>query len=185
MKRTHDEIRKRVDQLLSRYNAPDEGQMQSAIDRVEARLRSAVDEAPVQRSIEVAETRSWRFPKMAFAFAAGAALFALTLSAPYIRTLVGGGAGQHVAKAVEGAVYRQSGADTRPVDISNNIDLNDVVSTNDASAQLMLVDGSRVEMRSRSALSLARANDGLTIRLNTGRSASYPHEVPAASCHAW
>lgn len=180
MKRTHDEIGKRVDRLLSRYNVPDEGQMQSAIDRVEARLRSAIDEGPVQRIADVPEPRGWRFPKLAFVLAAGVALFAATLSAPYIRTaLVGGGTRARVAEAIEGAVYRQSGTEARLVETGGSVSPNEMLRTNDATAQLMLVDGSRVEMRSRSELSLARANDGLTIRLNTGsiivNAAKQPH----------
>src|SRR5262249_55138415 len=138
MKRTHDEIGKRVDHLLSRYNAPDGAQMQSAIDRVEARLRSAIDDAPVQRTIEVPEARTWRFPKMAFLLAAGVALFALTLSAPYLRSIVSSGAGERVAEAVEGAVYRQSGSDARLVNAGGSVRLNETLRTNDATAQLTL-----------------------------------------------
>jgi ferric-dicitrate binding protein FerR (iron transport regulator) len=48
------------------------------------------------------------------------------------------------------------------------VQANDTIQTREGGAQLVLADGSRVEMRAQSALALERVDDGLRIRLSRG-----------------
>jgi uncharacterized protein (TIGR03435 family) len=52
--------------------------------------------------------------------------------------------------------------------VDGTVQSGDTIQTNGGGAQLALLDGSRVEMRSQSELSLERADDGLRIRLSKG-----------------
>jgi uncharacterized protein (TIGR03435 family) len=74
-----------------------------------------------------------------------------------------------LVEAVDGALHRLSGSGSEALRIGDRIRANEVLRTNGgAGAQLALTDGSRVEMRSQSELSLERTDDGLRIRLSNG-----------------
>ena len=65
--------------------------------------------------------------------------------------------------------YSLSGSTREALRQGDSIDANETLRSNGgAGAMLALTDGSRVEMRSQSELSLERADDGVRIRLGTG-----------------
>ena len=141
MKHTSHDIGARLDQLLARHRTPSPDRMQTAIDRVGREIGSA--EIPVSaQAVKTSGSRSsWVAAVAAVAVAASVAIAMLW---PEHDT--------PVYRVLEGAV-----------------DQNDSIRSNSgAGAVLELADGSRVEMRSHSALSLERANDGLRIRLSAG-----------------
>ncbi len=73
------------------------------------------------------------------------------------------------AQAVNGNLFRVSGQDVLPVGAGERIDRHQSVRTgSNSGAVLELADGSRIEMNSRSELSLDRANDGVNINLARG-----------------
>lgn len=73
------------------------------------------------------------------------------------------------AKPVEGLLYRASEGNADHIHAGERINAREVVRTNDyASATFRLPDGSRVEMRPKSELSIERVADGIRIRLNKG-----------------
>jgi uncharacterized protein (TIGR03435 family) len=68
-----------------------------------------------------------------------------------------------------GLLYRTAGSKIASVHAGDSVRLYDTLrSGTDAGAMLVLPDGSHVEMRSESELSLERANDGLSIHLSRG-----------------
>jgi hypothetical protein len=70
---------------------------------------------------------------------------------------------------VDGTLFLVAGNEVKPVAAGQKIARNDVVRTGkDSGAVIQLADGSRVEMRERSELSLDRASDGVSIRLERG-----------------
>jgi uncharacterized protein (TIGR03435 family) len=109
--------------------------------------------------------------RTAWAVAAGV-LLTLTVSGALARwwTLTGGaGDAPAVVEAIDGALYRESGERSQAIALGDRVRPDEVVRTSGgAGAQLALADGSRVEMRAQSELSLARTDDGLRIHLRSG-----------------
>jgi uncharacterized protein (TIGR03435 family) len=141
MKHTSHDIGARLDQLLARHRTPSPDRMRTAIDRVGREIGSA--EIPVSApAVKTSGSRSsWVAAVAAVAVAASVAI-AMLWPEP------------------DTPVYRV---------LEGTVDQNDSIRSNSgAGAVLELADGSRVEMRSHSALSLERANDGLRIRLIAG-----------------
>ena len=74
-----------------------------------------------------------------------------------------------LVEAVDGSLYRAVEGPSETVSIGDALEADETVRTNGgAGAMLALADGSRVEMRSQSELSLARVDDGLQVRLTSG-----------------
>lgn len=74
-----------------------------------------------------------------------------------------------VAQTVDGNLFMVSGADIHTIAAGARIDRDRVVRTGkESGAVLELADGSKIEMRERSELSLNRASDGVKIRLERG-----------------
>lgn len=74
-----------------------------------------------------------------------------------------------VAQTVDGNLFLVSGADIRGITAGERIERNRTVRTGkESGAVLQLADGSKIEMRERSELSLNRANDGVKIQLDRG-----------------
>jgi uncharacterized protein (TIGR03435 family) len=109
--------------------------------------------------------------RTAWAVAAGV-LLTLTVSGALARWWMltsGASDAPAVVEAIDGGLYRVSGERSQAMAPGDRVRPSDVVRTNGgAGAQLVLSDGSRVEMRSQSELSLARADDGLQIHLRRG-----------------
>ena len=73
------------------------------------------------------------------------------------------------AQTVNGGLFLVSGQDIRPVAAGERINRDQAVRTGmDSGAVLELADGSKIEMNSRSELSLDRAGDGVSIKLSRG-----------------
>ena len=70
---------------------------------------------------------------------------------------------------VDGGLFSVSGHDVRPVKAGQRIERGQAVLTgNGSGAMLELADGTRIELASRSELSLTRARDGVKVRLARG-----------------
>ncbi len=107
---------------------------------------------------------AWRWMRPVAALATAAVVFAV-LQLRVVRESVGPPALARV-EAADAGVYRGSGEPARSGD---SIAAGSLVRANGGTgAVLALTDGSRVEMRSQSALSLEHADDGVRIRLNRG-----------------
>lgn len=74
-----------------------------------------------------------------------------------------------VARTIEGRLYRLSGADMSAVKAGDALKAGEPVRTGAESAAVIeLADGTRIEMRERSQLSLSGAHDGVRIHLSRG-----------------
>jgi len=150
MKPDRDRFEKTLRRHLSLFGAPSTSQIEASRGRVRDRLRAQLDTAPEQAPSEIRASRVRYFWRAGLVFAAAAAGVVLVVTAPWkeadwIATV----------EAADGSRY--------------TIGPNAVLRPNDAGgAMLTLKDGSRVEMRSHSELSLERAQDGIGIRLRTG-----------------
>jgi uncharacterized protein (TIGR03435 family) len=128
-----------ADSHLGLFRAPPEEEMAQAEERALRRLRSEPRYAPAP-----ARPPLWRMSRLAVAGAAAAIVFAvIALRPPRSETLF---------RVVEGEVHQ----------------VDSLRSDGGKSAVLALADGSRIEMRAGSELSLTRADDGLRILLNRG-----------------
>jgi hypothetical protein len=74
-----------------------------------------------------------------------------------------------MVQTVDGGLFSVSGQEVRPIGAGQRIERSQIVRTgNSSGAILVLVDGSRVEMNSRSELFFDRGSDGVRINLNRG-----------------
>jgi uncharacterized protein (TIGR03435 family) len=71
-------------------------------------------------------------------------------------------------EAADGSLSRIAGGKTIPILPGKRIEAQEIVRAGSEGSTLVLADGSRVEMRAQSELSLERADDGVRIRLNSG-----------------
>src|SRR6185436_7638219 len=71
--------------------------------------------------------------------------------------------------STDGSVYRTAACKPEAIPVGGSINIGETVRTSGAAGSVLaLADGSRVEMRSHSELSLERADDGIRIRLRSG-----------------
>jgi uncharacterized protein (TIGR03435 family) len=137
--------------LRQRKGSPAEER--AALDRVLEKLQSEGDQDAKEFTQEFQKPPRViaRWPM--WSGAAAAIVLAVAVSAVFVRTLT-----QYAPPAVVEAI-----------DGKRNIEFGESVRSNDATGLVVkLADGSRVEMRSESELSLERADDGVRIRLHTG-----------------
>jgi hypothetical protein len=100
---------------------------------------------------------------------AAALLMAVALQFPAVRDLVWPIDVHAVVQMVDGGLFRLSGHDAQGIKVGQRIERGEAVRTGAASgAMLELADGTRVEMASKSELSLVRARDGVKIKLARG-----------------
>lgn len=76
--------------------------------------------------------------------------------------------GARAAEAVDGSLYRVIGATKAALPVGADIRFSETLDANGTGAVFVMSDGSRVEMRSHSQLSLEPADDGVRIRLSQG-----------------
>lgn len=135
-------------QVLARH----EGGLQGAF----ASLDVAENETPVRAPL---------FARKPVWVAAGAvAIIALAVSIAFLTTT----ATAKVA-SVEGGLHRVIGAEILSLKVDDAIRMGDVIRSNGGSGgSLVLADGSRIEMRTKSELVLERAADGVRIQLHNG-----------------
>jgi uncharacterized protein (TIGR03435 family) len=144
-----------------------------AWDRVMDRLRDHPDDVSVDSAFTTPAT-SFDQPKSRWRvwvlIAAGAMVLVLVvfMRMPAIRNSQQPGDGLHaVVESADGGLFRVSGGQS--VRAGELVSEGDIVRTDQSlGALLTLADGSRIEMRPQSALSLERASDGARIRLDTG-----------------
>jgi uncharacterized protein (TIGR03435 family) len=130
-------------------------------DEVDGFLRQFQPRQPRQPRGLMAVTRNRRMT-LWLAVAASAAVLLIVFFAST-------GVFRSVATIVDGPLYRISAGESRPVASGERIKSGEIMRTETgAGAMLALSDGSRVEMRSGSELSVERGDDGLRVRLNRG-----------------
>jgi uncharacterized protein (TIGR03435 family) len=158
-----------VERLLGLFNSPPSEEMEQARQRILRRLRSE-SVHPIQESLTV-ESKTlpskWRWQAVALTVAAAAVVLGLFVGIPAIRNSNRAIDVHAVVESADGGLFRVSGG--QPLQTGEKIEAGDIVRTDggDGTA-LALADGSRVEMRAQTALSLEHAGDGVRIRLDNG-----------------
>ena len=101
--------------------------------------------------------------------AVAATILAVIVGGLMVRDAVQRRTSAAVVETDGGSVYRVDGVEVHPFTVNERIAFGDLVRSNGgAGGMLLLTDGSRVEMRSRSELTFERADDGVRIRLGRG-----------------
>ena len=155
--------------MLTRYlkrhgGAPGE-EVSSAVTRVWRRLEPHALHVPAHRPPRHTSNYAWH---VTFAALAAAAVFVLATT-PLVREWTSTNPARAVVDSADGSVYRTANGEPAEIPVGGSINTGETIRTNDnAGAVLALADGSRVEMRSQSELSLERADDGIRIRLRSG-----------------
>ncbi|MGH9240347.1 MAG: TIGR03435 family protein [Vicinamibacterales bacterium] len=156
MKRTPHDIGARLDRLLARHRKPSPDRMQAAIDRVGRQVGSSAE----IRTVSVASA-SRRKPRR-WAYASVAAM--VTLAAAIGTAMLWPQQETALYRVLDGKVHRGD-----PPSLMRRFGGTGMIRSNGGGgAVLALADGSRIEMRSHTELSLDRANDGMVIRLSSG-----------------
>jgi uncharacterized protein (TIGR03435 family) len=150
MKSDRDRFEKTLHRHLGLFGSPSASQIEASRGRIRERLRVEQETTATEAPLEVRAQRASYFWRAGLVFAATAAGIVLVVTAPWkhadwIATV----------EAADGSHY--------------TIGPNAVLRPDGSGATMLtLKDGSRVEMRSHSELSLERASDGIGIRLRTG-----------------
>lgn len=155
--------------MLTRYlrrhgDAPGDD-ASAAVVRVWRRLEPHALDVPAHLSPRRAPESAWR---VTIAAVAAAAIFVLAAT-PLLHEWTSTDALRAVVDSSEGSVYRTADGAMTAIPVGGSINAGETIHTNaKAGAVLALADGSRVEMRSQSELSLEKADDGVRIRLGSG-----------------
>src|SRR5262249_8421697 len=145
---------------LSLFNSPPVREMDQAERRILARLRSEsiLVAEPSHAAFEPVES-SWKWRVLAVLAATAAIVLGLFVRVPVARNV------SAVVESADGGLTRVDGG--QALHPGEKLKAGDAVKTDGGiGTVLVLADGSRVEMRPRSTLSLERANDGTRIRLD-------------------
>jgi uncharacterized protein (TIGR03435 family) len=161
MKRDDETLEKELHRHLRLFGAPSASQFDVSRERVLERLSA-------RGQILLSTPAQSRPPR--HAWRAGLSMAAAAVLIVVVSTVRWPGAESlGSVEAADGSLYSLSGSTREALRQGDSIDANETVHANGgAGAMLALADGSRVEMRSRSELSLERADDGVRIRLGTG-----------------
>jgi uncharacterized protein (TIGR03435 family) len=170
MKRDRTAFEKHLARHLSLFGSPSADQLEASRARIRERLR-ARHEAPMSeatREVRASRVRPvWRVGLLA---ATATAAIVLAVTSPWQRT-----DWLATVEAADGSRY--------------SLAPNSVFRSNDAGGTMLtLKDGSRVEMRSQSELSLERAPDGIGIHLRAGSlivDAAKQNDVPRGLWHLY
>jgi uncharacterized protein (TIGR03435 family) len=162
MKRKIDNIDDAIRQHLPSVSREDmETDLKHLFERLQAMSATSAEEVePAENA--AARGRGWRLAVVA----ASAAVF--------LAVVIGGIVWWQadpfaIVEVADGSVYRTVKGHGEVIPVGEKIDAGEGVRNNGGiSAVLKLTDGSRVEMRSQSELSLERTDDGIRIRLNNG-----------------
>ena len=145
-------------------DAPGED-VSSAVGRVWRRLEPHAPHVAAQLSTRAKPTYA---RKATLAVLAAAAVFVLAAT-PLIREWTSADPARAVVDSADGSVYRTANGEQAEIPVGGPIEPGETIRTNgNGGAVLALADGSRVEMRTQSELSLERADDGIRIRLQSG-----------------
>ena len=158
-------VRTLLTRYLGRYGEPPPRDVARAVERVWLELEPDAAAAPARRPLgpTVRPTPRWQLAAVA---AMGLIVFAWAV---FLRHEHSSSPPHAVVESVDGVLYEIVRGDARAIRVGAGLDFGHTVRANGgAGAMLVLADGSRVEMRSQSELSLERADDGLRIRLING-----------------
>jgi hypothetical protein len=162
---------KSVDRLLLRLPKPSPEQVHSSQERVGRVLRSQKNDASADEPADgdhggiVATRHRW------FAFAAASALvIAVIGSAVFIGNVVRYATGSNaIAHVVDGTLYRNGDSKSGIVGSGQRIAAGELLQSGEhAGTVIALADGSHIEMRSASEISLDYVADGVRIHLGRG-----------------
>jgi uncharacterized protein (TIGR03435 family) len=165
MKRDDDAPEKELHRHLGLFGAPSASQLDLSRGRIREWLGTRVETPAATGAADVRASRTvhhtWR---VGLSMAAAAILIVLVSTVRWP-----GAESMGRVEAADGSLHSLAGDTRQVLSRGDSIDAGDVVRSNGgAGAMLALADGSRVEMRSQSELSLERADDGVRIRLGTG-----------------
>lgn len=171
MRRQEQRVDEILDRFLDRFRNPSPNleQTEAAGQRALERLRWEGRYASKENGVAfVPAPTPWNRRPLTIAAVAAAIVLVLT-SSVIIRTFVGRAGVHAVVQTVDGSLYRVSAEKPQPVRVGERIETQQPIRSNEgAGAVLALSDGSRVEMRSQSEVSLESAADGIRIMLNRG-----------------
>jgi uncharacterized protein (TIGR03435 family) len=159
-----------VDEILDRHlpsASKDELEQVGSTVLARLRLKSAL---PAQEAItDSVLASSLRWQRFVIATMAAALLLAVFVGVPMAWRRVGSFAVVETADRGLQRVEAGASADGRAIHAGDRISKGQIIRSNDGGGTaLVLKDGSRIEMRSKSELAIEAANDGIRIRLNTG-----------------
>jgi uncharacterized protein (TIGR03435 family) len=155
---------KNMDEILSRHlPLPSQEATEEDCNRVLQHLRTQADYTQRESYAGIPAVSVFRWRR--FAFAAAGVVLAVLIGSTIMRRPVAFA----VVESVDGSLYRVVEGESHAISIGGELANGETVRTNGgAGGMLALADGSRVEMRSRSQLTLERATDGVRIRLGHG-----------------
>jgi hypothetical protein len=163
-KRRHDDLDRIFGQLDEPM--PSDQQVDQTATQVLNRLR-----AEYARNPRVSDFNHVSIPNRGRMWLAAAAVSVVILigTLPFLMPRVSTqGEVYAVPQAIDGTLYRVAGAETRPVRRNERIGKGQALLATGGGAILALSDGSRVEMRTESLLSLEPSSDGIRIDLRMG-----------------
>jgi uncharacterized protein (TIGR03435 family) len=164
MKRHQPNFRQFWEDFFEPFRALPSPRIEPAWDRVLERLRDHADDIRIDNAF-VRPRPKWRAGALLAATATAIVLVLATFAlrnGPYF-----GGRLHAVVKSADGGLFRVSGG--QPVGVGEKVGEGEIVRTDRGlGTVLALDDGSLIEMRPQSALSLERGDDGARIRLDTG-----------------
>ncbi len=157
-----------LDRHLSLFNSPPPEEMERAEQRILHRLQQeSLRQAEESTTVAGSARRPWRWGHLAAIGVAAALVLTVFMQMPSLRNLKQEIEVHAVVEAADGGLFRVSGG--QALYAGNKIQAGDIVRTDGGiGTVLTLDDGSRIEMRPQSTLSLERANDGVRIRLDNG-----------------
>jgi uncharacterized protein (TIGR03435 family) len=138
--------------------------MDSGGARVLRELQARGDRALDERLVDSDPAPLFAWRRIAMTSAVAAVLLAV-----FIGTVVWRQGAPAVVESVDGGLYRVVEGKAQPLRVNERLEMGETIHSNGGSGgTLVLADGSRVEMRSGSELSLEPVDDGVRIRLNNG-----------------
>jgi uncharacterized protein (TIGR03435 family) len=159
-----------VDRHLGLFNSAPAQEMNEAEERIFRRLHEATDTADSSPAITfVHRSPKWRRWRTGLLLAGAAMIIFLVIfvRTPLVRSLKPGSDAHAAVESADGGLFRVSGG--QALQKGNQIELGEMVRTDGGIGTILaLADGSRIEMRPQSTLSLELANDGIRIRLDRG-----------------
>src|SRR5262245_34710837 len=157
MRREPKQAGKILDQFFGRVAKPSAEQIQLSRRNILSRL--GAEELHIGPDSVGAARMPLRF--LRFGIAAAAVVAAIVGSTVLLRSR------NVMGEAVQGVLYRVYEGETQALQIGEKLGRNTVIQSTGGGV-FALADGSRVEMRSESEVSLERASDGIRIRLSKG-----------------
>jgi len=158
MKRREEEVDQSVEQHLKLFSAPLMQEIDDAKERTRRRLTmQPVGEVEEMPAVSGFQRSAWMW-RLGIAGAVAAAVLAVVF-------MPRGVDARATVEAADRGLSLDSG---RILQAGEKLQDGEVVRANGSGAMLKLADGSHIEMRGQSKLSLERANDGIRIQLSNG-----------------